>query len=40
MANTVAQPLRAPAYRLMAERENEALVAKLPHRPLLILASP
>jgi hypothetical protein len=30
MANTVAQPLRAPAYRLMAERENEALVAKLP----------
>jgi len=39
-ANNVAQPLLAPAYRLMAERENDALVAKLPHRPLLILARP
>ena len=36
----VAQPLRAPAYKLMAERENDALGAKLPHNPELILAMP
>ena len=40
IANSVAQPVLAPAYRLMAEREKDALVAKLPHRPLLILARP
>src|SRR5437867_13404475 len=30
VAATVAQPLLAPAYSVMAERENEVLVAKLP----------
>jgi hypothetical protein len=28
--NTVAQPVRAPAYRLSAERENEELVGNAP----------
>ena len=40
VAKTVAHPLWAPAYKLMAERENDALVAKPPHRPELIFAMP
>src|SRR5260221_5424890 len=40
MENTLDQPVLAPASRFTAERENEALVAKLPNRPALILDSP
>ena len=32
--------MRAPAYRLMAERENEALVGNAPLKPDAILAKP
>ena len=38
--NTVAQPVRAPAYRLSAERENEELVGKAPLKPETSLARP
>jgi hypothetical protein len=37
---TAAQPVRAPAYSVMAEREKEALVAKLPHKAEVILPRP
>jgi hypothetical protein len=40
MVNKVAQPDRAPAYSMSAERENDVLVAKLPHRPEASLAKP
>jgi len=36
----VAQPVRAPAYRLSAERENDELVGKAPLKPAASLASP
>ena len=40
MENTLDHPVLAPASRFTAERENEALVAKLPNRPALILDRP
>jgi hypothetical protein len=40
MAKRLEYPVLAPASRLTAERENDALVAKLPNRPALILDRP
>ena len=38
--NTVAHPVRAPAYRLSAEREKDELVGKAPQKPEASLARP
>ena len=32
LASTVAQPVLAPAYSVIADRENDALVGKLPQK--------
>src|SRR5260370_35394937 len=40
LETTLDQPVLAPASRVTAERENEALVGKLPHRPARVWARP